>query len=70
MVDSNISQHYRQAELPFLESIDNLSGKVANEYRPILTDFLNPRQLYILETIVNRYEGVSFQTLAVMLRLS
>ena len=62
MVDSNISQHYQQAELPFLESIDNLSGKVANEYRPILTDFLNPRQLYILETIVNRYEGVSFQT--------
>jgi RNA-binding protein YlmH len=62
LVDSNVSQHYRSNELPFLESIDSLSAKVANEYRPILTNFLNPRQLYILETIVNRYEGVSFQT--------
>lgn len=62
MVDSNVSQHYRPDELPFLESIDSLSGRVENEYRPILTNFLNPRQLYILETIVNRYDGITFKT--------
>jgi RNA-binding protein YlmH len=62
VVESNVSQHYRPDELPFLESIDNLSGRVQNEYRPILTNFLNPRQLYILETIVNRYDGITFKT--------
>ncbi|EHO54062.1 hypothetical protein HMPREF9104_00292 [Lentilactobacillus kisonensis F0435] len=36
MVDSNVSQHYRPDELPFLESIDSLSGRVENEYRQSL----------------------------------
>lgn len=61
-VDANISQHFRSDEIPFLESIDNLSGQVENEYRPILTDFLNPRQLYILESIINRHDGIRFST--------
>ncbi len=62
MVDSNVSQHFRPDELPFLESIDSLSGRVENEYRPILTNFLNPRQLYILTSIINRYDGIRFST--------
>ncbi|WP_225429667.1 YlmH family RNA-binding protein [Lentilactobacillus parafarraginis] len=62
MVDSTISQHFRPDEVPFLESIDNLSGQVENEYRPILTGFLNPRQLFILESIINRHDGIRFST--------
>lgn len=61
-VDANVSQHFRPDEVPFLESIDHLSGQVENEYRPILTEFLNPRQLYILESIINRHDGIHFST--------
>ena len=61
-VDANVSQHFRRDEVPFLESIDHLSGQVENEYRPILTDFLNPRQLFILESIINRHDGIRFVT--------
>ena len=58
MVDINIEQHFRSDEVPFLESMDSLVGRVQNEYRDLLTDFLNPRQQFILQTVVNRYDGV------------
>ena len=61
MVDINIEQHFRSDEVPFLESMDSLVGRTQNEYRDMLTDFLNPRQQFILQTIVNRYDGVKLQ---------
>ncbi len=61
MVDLNISQHYRSDEIPFLESITDLVGRSQNEYRPILTGFLNPRQQYIANAIVNGDDSVSLK---------
>lgn len=61
MVDINIEQHFRSDETPFLESMDELTGRAENEYRAMLTDFLNPRQQFILQTIVNRYDAVKLQ---------
>lgn len=61
MADRNLFQHYRPEELTFIESIDGLCGRVENEYRPILTPFLNPRELYILQTIANRYDGIKYR---------
>lgn len=60
-MNENIEQHYRHDELSFLESIDDLVGRVENEYRPMLTNFLNPRQQYIVTTIANRYDSVQLE---------
>ncbi|UDM32478.1 RNA-binding protein [Lentilactobacillus laojiaonis] len=61
MLDSNIEQHYRPNELGFVQSIDELVNRVENEYRPILTDFLNPREQFIAQTIVNRYDDIKIK---------
>lgn len=54
-MNSNVKQHFRKEELPFVESCDDLANEAINQYRPILTKFLNPREIYILTTIVNGY---------------
>ncbi|UQS86440.1 YlmH/Sll1252 family protein [Nicoliella spurrieriana] len=38
--------------------MDDLVSQTITEYRPILTSFLNPRQMYLLQIIVNSYEDV------------
>ncbi|QIL50545.1 RNA-binding protein [Weissella coleopterorum] len=52
MVDQ-IKQHFRAYESPFIDFAEGLLRQVHDEYRPILTDFLNPRQRYIVETLIN-----------------
>lgn len=48
-----IAQHFRAEEAPFIESATGWIQQASDEYRPILTHFLNPRQQYILSTLVN-----------------
>lgn len=58
---NNVKQHFRPDEEPF---IDELTGQIAtaeNQYRPVLTAFLNPRQAYIAQTLVNRNDNVHAQ---------
>lgn len=50
----HITQHFRGEEAPFVESATGFIQQASDEYRPILTHFLNPRQQYILSTLVNR----------------
>ncbi len=57
----NIAQHFRREEAPFIESATSWIQQANDEYRPILTHFLNPRQQYILETLVNRVTGVKLR---------
>ncbi|WP_283678878.1 YlmH/Sll1252 family protein [Lentilactobacillus sp. Marseille-Q4993] len=61
MVDLNITQHFRPEETPFLESVEDMCGQAQNEYRPILTDFMNPRELYMFEAVANRFDSISYQ---------
>ncbi|MTV82909.1 RNA-binding protein [Secundilactobacillus folii] len=49
-----VAQHFRAEEAPFIESATGWIQQASDEYRPILTHFLNPRQQYILSTLVNR----------------
>lgn len=59
---SNVKQHFRPDEGPF---IDELQGQIAvseSQYRPVLTAFLNPRQVYIAQTLVNRNDHVRART--------
>lgn len=53
-MDENITQHFRPDEAPFIDAIGEWLQQVADEYRPVLTHFLNPRQVYIATTLARR----------------
>lgn len=59
-MDSNITQHFRKSEIPFLKYCTGLVKTVIDEYRPVLTFFLNPRQVYLLSVIANGYNEVHY----------
>ncbi|MCL0312413.1 YlmH/Sll1252 family protein [Apilactobacillus sp. TMW 2.2459] len=62
MNNDKIIQHFRKNEIPFIDYINDIVQKASIQYRPILTNFINPRQNYILKTIVNSYEDLSFKS--------
>lgn len=45
-------QHFRESEKAFVEECHNWANEVDEQYIPKLTSFLNPRERYILKTIV------------------
>lgn len=61
MDNTNLYQHFRLQERPFIDMINALIGQVEAEYRPLLTHFLDPRQLYIAQTLVQRNGEVKMQ---------
>lgn len=50
----NVYQHFRKEEQPFIDSANDWITQVENQYTPYLTNFLDPRQQYILESIVGQ----------------
>lgn len=58
MADENIKQHFRPDEAPFIDQVDDWLATCQNEYRPVLTEFLNPRQRYIAKTMTNSFDDV------------
>lgn len=62
VVDANISQHFRDDERKFINQINDFIATALNQYRPVLTDFLNPRQLYIAQTLINRMDQLKSQS--------
>ena len=62
-MENNVYQHFRKDEHPFIDLVENWLAKVEREYAPFLTGFLDPRQYYILETIVrNQGLGLNVET--------
>ncbi|GAA6113623.1 MAG: RNA-binding protein [Apilactobacillus sp.] len=61
-MDKNIEQHFRKEEVPFIDSCADLIDESINQYRPVLTKFLNPRQVYILTTLVNRQPDLQIKS--------
>lgn len=51
--DANITQHFRTDEIGFIEQVQGWIRQVNDEYRPILTHFLNPRERLIVTSLVN-----------------
>ena len=47
----NIEQHYSLDERPFLEKVRGFCQLVDDRYSPYLTDFLNPREIQIVEEL-------------------
>lgn len=57
----NVAQHFRPSEAAFLDVAQGLIRQALDEYRPVLTNFLNPRQRYIIETLVNQHDDLKWQ---------
>ena len=47
-----ITQHFRKDEQPFIEMAMGWVREVENSYAPKLTDFLDPRERFIIESLI------------------
>lgn len=55
----SIIQHFRKDEQPFIETVMGWTREVEDTYSPKLTGFLDPRQIFILSSIV-KSSGLQF----------
>lgn len=61
MTLDDIYQHFRKEEQSMIELFTDQIFKVENEYCPLLTSFLDPRQQYIMQTLVGHNDLVKVQ---------
>lgn len=57
-MDENIYQHFKSNEHDIVDKIANLIVKAQLNYEPVLTDFFNPREKFIAQSLIGRYEGI------------
>lgn len=57
-VHPSIYEHFREDERPFIERVTDWIERVHTRHQPQLTDFLNPREQFILRTLVQRTADV------------
>lgn len=51
---NDIYQHFRPSERLFIDKVTDWIDKVSATYSIVTTDFLNPRECYILQTVLNQ----------------
>lgn len=54
----DIFQHFRTEERPFIEQVVGWKKEVQDRYAPKVTDFLNPRQQMIVQSIIGKNDEV------------
>ncbi|MBD7942782.1 RNA-binding protein [Psychrobacillus sp. Sa2BUA9] len=54
----HLLQHFRKEEQPFIEQTTNMMREVEDRYAPRLTDFLDPRQQFILNSVRGQYSSI------------
>ncbi len=60
-MNANVYQHFRTDEHPFIDTVEHWIEQVTMQYAPVLTEFLDPRQAYILESLVHQTSDLKFQ---------
>lgn len=60
-MNANVYQHFRPEERPFIDSVTDWMEQVQVQYAPYLTDFLDPRQAYIMETLIRQETDLKFR---------
>jgi RNA-binding protein YlmH len=60
-MNANVYQHFRTDEHPFIDTVEQWIEQVTMQYAPVLTEFLDPRQAYILESLVRQTSDLKFQ---------
>jgi RNA-binding protein YlmH len=56
-----VYQHFRKEEQPFIDSAQSWITQAEETYTPYLTDFLDPRQQYILEMLIGKKGEIHVQ---------
>ncbi|MCQ9210090.1 YlmH family RNA-binding protein [Granulicatella seriolae] len=54
------TQHFRREEQAFIATVEGWVSDCESQYSPILTNFLDPRQQFIVESIVGQYDDISY----------
>lgn len=54
----NIYQHFRDDEQTFIDQVIDWIAQVENQYAPYLTNFLNPRQQFIVQSVLGQYDEI------------
>ena len=57
----HLIQHFRKDEQPFIEQVIGWQREVEDRYAPRLTDFLDPSQRFIVESIVGQSKDLTVQ---------
>ena len=57
-----VIQHFRKDEQPFIEQVIGWQREVEDRYAPKLTDFLDPRQRFIVQAVVGQAEELKIRT--------
>lgn len=58
----HLIQHFRKDEQPFIEQVIGWQREVEDRYAPKLTDFLDPRQRFIVESIIKQSNDLNIFT--------
>ena len=58
----HLIQHFRKDEQPFIEQVSGWQREVEDRYAPKITDFLDPRQRFIVESIVRQTDDLTVYT--------
>lgn len=58
-MDANVYQHFRKEEHTFIDMVGDWIETVEDQYAPYLTEFLDPRQAYIVQTLVSEGTDLS-----------
>src|SRR5690625_5018594 len=54
----NLYQHFRENERPFIDQVLDWAHQVENQYTPYLTPFLDPREQYIVESVMGQFDDI------------
>ncbi len=57
----HLVQHFRKDEQPFIEQVIGWQREVEDRYAPKLTDFLDPRQRFIVEAVIRQSGDLHIQ---------
>ncbi|MEG0255795.1 MAG: RNA-binding protein [Vagococcus sp.] len=57
---ANVYQHFRKDEHPFIDMVTSWFEQVDNQYAPFVTEFLNPREAFILETLIGKTNDIKY----------
>ncbi len=60
-VSEEVYQHFRKEERLFIDLVESWKNDCMEQYSPILTKFLDPRQQFIVESILGQNDEIDFQ---------
>lgn len=58
----HLIQHFRKDEQPFIEQVSGWQREVEDRYAPKVTDFLDPRQRFIVKSIIGQANDLTVYT--------